>query len=220
MQQNVHRIILWGISASPYVRKVKIALEEKNLIYEQKEILPKSLLEATKQPIPEDFSKISPLGKVPVLQVGDFSIADSSAIIAYLDKKFSSGTPLFPTDAETFAKTIWFEHYADIVMTDIIYKKLFFEAVIKPKILKLEADSKLVQDAKENELPPILDYLNAILTSQEFITGEFSIADIAIATQLLALKMTGYTIDPNRWQALLSYLTKMLSRPSFSFIGV
>jgi glutathione S-transferase len=50
-------VILWGVSLSPFVRKVMVALEEKGIAYEQREILPKSLLQATHQAVPVDFDR-------------------------------------------------------------------------------------------------------------------------------------------------------------------
>ena len=77
---NHEKIILWGIKTSPYVRKIMVALSEKQIPYEQKEILPKILLELKGQIVPNEFEHASPLGKIPALQVNNFCIADSSVI--------------------------------------------------------------------------------------------------------------------------------------------
>ena len=53
-------IILWRASISPYVRKVMVALSEKELAYELRETLPKVLLQATGQPVPAGFMQCSP----------------------------------------------------------------------------------------------------------------------------------------------------------------
>src|SRR5579872_7436808 len=116
-------IVLWGVSASPYVRKVQIALEEKQLTYEHKQILPTILLKATGQSVPQEFIKVSPLGKIPALQVDNYCVADSTVICAYLDKKFSTGQKLYPESPEDYAKTRWFENYANTNFSDIAYKK-------------------------------------------------------------------------------------------------
>ncbi len=214
--QTQESVTLWGVSASPYVRKVKVALEEKQIPYKQIEILPKILLQALGQEVPGDFDKASPLGKIPTLRVGDFCIADSAVIVAYLDRKFNSGNRLYPSNPENYAKTLWFEHYADVVLTEVAYKKIFTEMVIKPNILKQKSNKTVVEQAQTQELPALLDYLDRSVASQQWIAGdEFSVADIAIATHLLALKMAGFDIKDKQWNHLKSYLEKVASRPSF-----
>ena len=66
-QEDVQRT-LWGTKKSPYVRKVFITLEGKEVPYKLKEILPEKLLKATHQKIPEVFLKISPFGRIPAYQ--------------------------------------------------------------------------------------------------------------------------------------------------------
>lgn len=208
-------VILWGVSASPYVRKVLIALNEKDIPFTQKEILPTILLKETHQEVPLEFEQISPLGKIPALQVDNFSISDSAVICAYLEKKFSSGNSLYPSNPEDYAKALWFEQYADRTLTDIAYRKIFYECVIKPKILNLQPDEAIVNQAKQHELPELLNFLDKTLASRMFIVSEqFSIADIAITTQLLALIMAGFEIKQQKWKYLVQYLENMLSRPS------
>ena len=120
---NQHPVILWGVKVSPYVRKVMVALAEKNIAYEQREILPKVLLEATHQTVPVEFDRASQLGKIPALQVGNYCIADSAAIAGYLDRQFVSGNSLYPTDPEEYGRALWFEHFSDTTLTEIAYKK-------------------------------------------------------------------------------------------------
>ncbi|SRR5579883_554089 len=218
-ENGPQKVIIWGTSASPYVRKVMVALAEKNISYEQKEILPKILLKATGQPIPADFDAASPLGKIPALQINDFTLSDSAVIAAYLDKKFTSGNKLYPTDPEEYAIALWFEHYADNILTEVIYKKIFLECIVKAKILNQEPNHNLVKEAKNIELPPVLDYLNKSLEGKEWFAGNhFSMADVAISTQLLALMMTEYEMDHKEWPNLNNFLKKIIERPSFKKI--
>lgn len=174
------------------------------------------MLKAIGQAVPIEFEQISPLGKIPALQVDDFSISDSAVICVYLEKKFSSGNPLYPSNPEDYAKALWFEQYSDHTLTDIAYRKIFFECVIKPKILNLQPNHAIVDHAKQHELPPLLDFLDKSLESNIFIAGQqFSIADIAVTTQLLALIMAGFEIKAQQWKYVDHYLEKILSRPSF-----
>jgi glutathione S-transferase len=73
----------------PYVQRAVIALTEKGASFERVDI---DL--ANK---PDWFLGISPLGKTPVLQVGDSAIFESAVILEYLEE--TQPKPLHPADA-------------------------------------------------------------------------------------------------------------------------
>ncbi len=178
--------------------------------------MPKSVLEFTGQTVSDEFDHASPLGKIPALQVNNFCIADSSVISAYLDRLYTTDILLYPTNPEEYAKTLWFERYADTTLSDITYKKIFTESVIKPFLFKQEGNKEIIEYAILKELPPMLDYINRVVTENLWIAGDhFSMADVAIVVQLLALKKSGFEISENRWPAIQNYLKKVLDRPSF-----
>ena len=81
-----------GVPLSPFVRKVRIAMLEKGLAYDLVPVIP--LPPANNDPA---FRKMSPLGKIPAYEDGDFSISDSSVILNYLD---SNEPKLLPEDAQ------------------------------------------------------------------------------------------------------------------------
>src|SRR5215467_2696735 len=74
----------------PYVQRAVIALTEKGVPFERIDI---DL--ANK---PDWFLKISPLGKTPVLVVGDHAIFESAVILKYLEE--TQVEPLQPADAQ------------------------------------------------------------------------------------------------------------------------
>ncbi|MCP8352020.1 glutathione S-transferase family protein [Candidatus Synchoanobacter obligatus] len=150
--------ILWDLSLSPYVRKVIAALEEKNLNYTLKETLPIALLKATGKPIDLSFSNASPLGKIPALQDGTTSVADSAVIAQFIDKKYSQGTSLYPSDPKALAKTLWFEQYSDNILSSVAYSKIFIEKIIKPNVLNISTDESIVSHAIESELLKCIKY--------------------------------------------------------------
>jgi len=73
----------------PYVQRAAIVLTEKGLAYERRDI---DLADK-----PDWFLKISPLGKTPVLLVGDEAIFESAVICEYLDE--TTPARLHPADA-------------------------------------------------------------------------------------------------------------------------
>lgn len=209
--------IIWGIKDSPFVRKVLLSMEYKGLPYQSKEIMPSVVLVALQQDIPDEFSKASPLGKIPAFEEGDFSIADSSIIVAYLEKTHPERS-LYPQDSQLFARALWLEKYGDTVLSAVTHV-LIIESVIKPLVLNEDTDKAAVKKAIEQDLPPILDYLEKQLQTPwaggYFIGDQMTIADIAVATHLVSLKLLQVEIDANHWPELSAYFQRILEEPSF-----
>jgi glutathione S-transferase len=93
-------LVLVSHALCPYVQRVAIVLAEKGLPFERRDI---DL--ANK---PEWFLKISPLGKTPVLLVGDQAIFESAVICEYLEE--TALPSLHPSDPLKRAKhRAWME---------------------------------------------------------------------------------------------------------------
>lgn len=93
----------------PYVQRAAIALSEKGVPFERVNI---DL--ANK---PDWFKAISPLGKTPVLMVGDRAIFESSVILEYLED--TQPHPLHPRDPLTRAEHRGLIEYASAILADI-----------------------------------------------------------------------------------------------------
>jgi glutathione S-transferase len=205
--------ILWGASVSPYVRKVRMVLAEKEIDYQHKQTLPVLLLQATGQEIPKEFAAISPMGKIPAFEDNGLNISDSSVICAYLEQRYPNAKALYPAQARPYAQALWFERYAEDGMAKVSYTKIFFELFVKPNVLKQEADQKIVDKAKNEELPPILDFLEKSLNGNDYLVGNtFSIADISIVTQFIALEFAGYQVDEAKWPQLAGLIKRVKER--------
>ena len=84
----------------PYVQRAVISLTEKGVPFER--------IDIDLDNKPDWFLKISPLGKVPVLQVGDKVVFESAVILEYLDE--TQRHPLHPKDPLTRAEhRAWME---------------------------------------------------------------------------------------------------------------
>src|SRR5258708_385178 len=103
------RLKLISHKLCPYVQRAVIALTEKGIAFERIDI---DL--ANK---PDWFLAISPLGKTPVLGVGDTAIFESAVILEYLEE--TQPKPLHPADALVRAEhRAWIE-YGSAVLSDI-----------------------------------------------------------------------------------------------------
>jgi glutathione S-transferase len=197
-----------GVNASPYVRKVRVALAEKGIDYE--------LIPQMPMGQPPEYYEISPLGKIPCYVDGDFSLPDSSAIIAYLER-IQADPALYPTDPKEFARALWYEEYADTKLSENV-GKVFFNRVVKAKMMKQEPDEEGVAEGLA-ELPGIFDYLEKQLGDREVLAGShFSIADLAVSSFFVNLAHAGETVDASRWPKLAAYVARNHSRPSFKAV--
>jgi len=93
----------------PYVQRAVIALAEKGVPFERIDI---DL--ANK---PDRFLKVSPLGKTPVLLVGDHAIFESAVILEYLEE--TQANPLHPADALRRAEHRSFIEFGSAILNDI-----------------------------------------------------------------------------------------------------
>ena len=198
-------LTIHGVSGSPFVRKVQTALNEKGVAFEQIPVMPLG---------PRDeFMKISPLGKIPVLQDGDFTIPDSSVILAYIERTHPKPA-LYPADPQDFARALFCEEYADTKLVESA-GPVFFNRVVKAQLMKQESDEKLVKQKLTQDLPPIFDYLESQVRDGEWLVGSgFSIADIAVASPFVNLQHAGESVDAGRWPKLAAYLERVHGRPS------
>ncbi len=200
-------LIVYGAHGSPYVRKVCAFLAEKNLPYQIEQTIPLT-------PNPE-YKKISPLGKIPCLKDGEFTVPDSSVICAYLEKK-QPEPPLYPSNSQDFARALWFEEYADTALAQLVAGKIFFQKILAPLFLKRPVDEAAIAKVIEEDLPPLFNYLEGQLRDGKPVVGEkFSIADISLTAHLLAFYLAGYQIDKARWPKLNAFMERNLARPSF-----
>jgi glutathione S-transferase len=197
---------LYGASGSPFVRKVRVVLEEKGIPYETEPLIP--------IPKTPELLALHPMGKIPVLRDGEVVVPDSSVICAYLERKHPSPA-LYPEAPADLAKALFLEEYADTRMAEVM-GGIFFERFVKPQILRQVTDEARVQELLERALPPVLDYLESqVPGDRESVLARFGIADAALGAQLGSLGAAGIEIDARRWPLTESYYRALRARPSF-----
>jgi len=201
---------VYGVNASPFVRKVRVFLAEKGIAYDLDPVIPVN--------VSAEFRKMSPLGKVPAFRDGDRTLADSSIICAYIERAHPQPA-LYPADAYDYARALWFEEYGDSGLSAIIGAKVFFQKVVGPMFFGHTTDEAVVRKALEEELPPMYDYLEGQLGVDSVLVGQqFSIADIGVGTQFVNLHHAGYSVEAQRWPKLAKYLATVHARPAFKTV--
>ena len=162
---------------------------------------------------PPGWRDLSPTGKIPAMKHGDLTLADSSVIVAYLEKRFPE-LPLSPSDPAQYARALWFEEYVDSqIAPDVI--GLFQQKILAPLVHKREPDAAVINRLLNEDLPPKLDYLERSLQGDYLVGGRVSVADITLASDLTIFHYIGCTLDPARYPNLLGHFNRMLKRDSF-----
>ena len=198
---------LHGAPLSPFVRKVMYLLTLSKTPYTLKVVVPGS--------VPESFVNISPLKRIPVLQDGDWSQADSSIICNYLIESLDHNalTKLIPTSAKSRAHMRWLEKFADYELAPLLAFTVFRQRVLQPALGKVPNED-LIQKALSQNIPPLLAYLENQLGDQDYFVDDcFFLADIAITSQMVNFMHAGESIDPHLWPKLSVYFERMLTQP-------
>ena len=123
-------MIIYGSVVSPFVRKLLGYLGEKGIEFELKGV-------GIGDPDP-GFRAASPLGKMPAMDDDGFLLADSSAIIQYVEAKHPEPA-LIPADPQERGTVIWWEEFGDTVFA-ACSGKMFFNRIVAPKFLGREGD--------------------------------------------------------------------------------
>ena len=201
-------MILYGSTFSPFVRKVAIYVAERGIEVEMRS-LGKSFEDAD-----PDFLACSPARKIPAMRDGDYTLADSSAIIHYLEAKHGASSML-PTEAEARGTTIWFEEYGDTILFPVA-ASIFFNRFVAPVFMGREGNAEVADKAEAEGLPPLLDYLEGLYgDGREWLVGDaMTIADMAVLCPFLSLRHAGGYRQAADYPALEAQIDKLAARPS------
>jgi glutathione S-transferase len=198
---------VYGANASPFVRKVRIALAEKGIPYQLEPVIPFPGM------LPDGFEKLSPLKKIPAFEDGKVTLADSSVILAYLERAHPL-PPLLPNDPAAAARALWFEEYGDSGLSSVT-GVVFGQRVIGPRFFQRAADESAVEKCLKETAAPMCDYLESELGGGPWFLGEtFTVADIGVGTQLANWHHAGVRLDRSRWPKLAAFFERFAERPS------
>ncbi len=204
--------VVYGTPASPFVRKVQVALAHAGAAYDFEEV---SIMA-----MPDWFVEISPARRIPVLRDRTIAtegvagtIPDSSAICLFLEKRLEAG--LYGRSPFEAGRIAWIEEYADTVLAMTVGLE-FFRPIIFPLFGGKPSDLEQAKTAWDEKFPPLFDYLEGVLDGGDyFVGGQFSVADIAVGCQMTQIDLIAGLPDAGRWPALVRHTKAMKARPGF-----
>ena len=196
---------LYDYPDCPFAKKVRIVLAEKELTFDT---VPVDLSQGQNRT--EDFLRLNPFGKVPVLVDEGCVIYESNIISEYLNDEYPHPPELLPEeDSAERARVRLLADYADRVFT------LPFMAIEKHVN---GTDTDPARDARARELVSSgLAMLERELKNREYLAGEISLADIAFAPAALGLADLGIEVDSGL-SNVKAWIQRLAERPSIGSV--
>jgi glutathione S-transferase len=192
---------LFGHPYSHNARKVHWALEEAGASYEYMTV--DLMTGAQKAP---DFVSLNPNGRVPVLEVGSNRMYESNAILLHLAEQ---ETDLAANSAqEKMLQTQWTLWQCSDLGPAIF--KPWFNAFMSTLGTPFEPDAQA--DLIASAAQP-LAILNAHLAGRDTVTGQFSVADIALAESIGLCGDAGIDLGP--YAEVSRWFNGMSERPAY-----
>jgi glutathione S-transferase len=197
-------------------QRVLWLLEELGLPYEIKRYArnPRTLL------APPELRAIHPLGKSPVITDGDFTLAESGAILEYLVERYGEGRLAPPSGSPQRLRYTYWMHYAEgSAMPPLVMKLVFTQipkgpmpGIFRPLVRRIADGVK--KGFVEPQIRLHLDYLEGELGKSTWFAGsEFSAADIQMSFPVEAAGARG-GLDASR-PKLWEFLARIHERPAY-----
>jgi glutathione S-transferase len=155
----------------------------------------------------EEFLKVSPYGKVPVLRVNETSLYESNIVNEYLDEVYDS-PKLMPDDPVERASVRSWMAFAD---------DYFFPSIFRVRMgPQWGYSEEEIQEAKE-KLYDALSRLEHQLEGREYLVGEYTLADIAHAGNFHPLRELAESgeIPLHKYPNVLGWMERVEGRESY-----
>ena len=197
-------------------QRVLWLLEELGLAYEVR----RYQRDAKTMLAPPELRAVHPLGKSPVIQDGEVTLAESGAILEYLVGRHGNGR-LIPAAGtpERLRYTYWM-HFAEGSAMPPLLMKLVFDRIerapmpffVRPvaRAIARRARGSFVQPNIDRSL----DFMEGKLANSDWFAGaQFSAADVQMSFPLEAARARG-GLDERR-PRLMDFLARIHARPAY-----
>jgi len=197
----------YGTLRSTNGSKVKVVLEEKGLPYHVETVSPGAVWK--KQP---EILANHPLGKVPWIDDDGLVLYDSTVINEYLNEK-RANNPLLPATPGQRAVARALENYCD---EGVLSK--FLPMIWMPWWSpEDQRDAQAMERGRQGLREEVFPFLQRTLSGQDYLCGDFSLADVPMMTVAMVLEVDG--MDTASFPEVADYLQRLRQRDSYQAIS-
>ncbi len=196
-------ITLYDSAFSPFARKVRLALELKQLEYE--------IIDGLALANRRALEAVNPRVEVPTIDHEGMIIVNSADIIAYLERRWTS-RPLYPDLNASWAHARAWERCADTLIDAILINVSYWSWA--------KREDKMPEgllDAARRDLELIYAALERDLARRDFVSDRaLSIADVALFPHLSATRTLGLGHDPEKYPRLHAWMKRLRGLEQFA----
>lgn len=196
---------LYNADRSPNALRTRSVLYELGIEFETVEIDMRA--GETKTP---EFLALNPNGKVPVLVDGDFVLWESRAIDSYL-ASLKPERGLYPDDPKARAVVDQWSYWQAIHLGPAM-QRVSFERVIK-KALGIGEPNEEAITGQLKDTDQYLGVLESCMDGKEWVAGDLSVADFAVASTFMYRKPAKISLDA--FPKVDAWISRMEARESW-----
>ena len=200
---------IYGVPVSVHTRKIIVVALAKGL---QHEVIP--VVPVIPGNPPANWRELSPTGKIPALTDGDFTVADSAAICAYLER-IHPAEAVYPSAPRDYATALSLEQYAGLLFREVVHP-LFQETFVFPRIQQVESNQKRIDGVLAGPVPEMFGYLDSAIHGDYLVGNRASVADFAVVSNLITYQYIGFDLDRKRFASLAALFDRVLRHPAMA----
>ncbi len=161
--------------------------------------------DATTNLAPPELLAVNPLGKSPVITDGDITIAESGAIVDYIQRKYGAGklgAPAGEVAGEKYRE--WLQYAEGSAMLPLM---------LNLYVMRLGEAGAALQPRIQSEMDNHLGYVDAALAGKDWLMGEFTAADVQMSFVGEVARAFGQTA---KHQNIGAWVERFQARPAYA----
>ena len=191
-------IILYGTALSGHTHRVELFLNLLRLPYRRIDA-PAAVRKGA------EFLGLNPLGQIPVLQDGELVLADSTAILVYLAKRYAPGGDWLPEDPVGAARV---QRWLSLAAGEIAF------GPARARISARFGDTGMPPALMQRLAGQALAFMESTLGRQDFLAGAApTLADLACYAYVAHAPEGGITLEP--YPQVRAWIARVRALPGF-----